>query len=592
MNRRPACSMGRSELSTSYSPILCMMLLSACSSAQVIDDPDPAGEVEAPASSDAGVSYTLTIDSPEADSVGLSIEAACPAAKKPSFSIRRDYAALRGLDRFVANIRAFADGRAVDVRRVDLDQWEVESKGCARVRLEYEVFLAHREVFDVSGHRPGLNEVPILEQEWAFFLGHMIFLRPDWVDKEAVHLSVDAPAGWRVASPWPTEGDAGLLAGSHQELRSNYFAVGDLVVREEKAAGMPLTVTYVSGWAEADKVEQLVNELVSIVETLNRLMGRAPRPSSLVVMHLHEDPSSFGGSVRRDSIILRIPAVLDDTSVGAVRQLIAHEWFHGFQRAHPAEDDCQWLHEGFTDWMALVALLESGLVDREEWVGMLESKIREAKADARRAGRPTLPRASTGFFHDRNQRRFSYSGGTALAFRLDGLLRAAGDERGLTAFLKRLFGEWADERDTYTIDEVLELAAEHGGEAWAEEWRRLLERRGVPDLETLAADTHCRVEPREVRQVRMPISWQGGGGRPAEVLSVSEGSYIEQAGLRAGDHLLSINGIEIRGKADFDRALRIIEEPLRLEIARGEERVELKTDPDLEVVVEDGLHCP
>ncbi len=593
LNRKLVCSIRGSALAIPFSLILCIVLLAACTSARAAKDSDLAGEAEAAVSRDAGgVAYTLTIASPEADSVDLSIEATCPDAEKSSFSIRRDYASLRGLDRFVANVRAFADGRPVEVRRVDLDRWEVESNRCSHLRLEYEIILSHQEVFGGDGHRPGLLELPLVGKDWAFFLGHMIFLSPDWVDKEPVHLSVDAPPGWRVVSPWSLEGDDVHVAGWDQELRSNYFAVGELEVREEEAAGMPVTVAYVGGRAEADRVEELVDELVSIVETLNRLMGRSPRPSSLVLINLHEDPSSIGGSVRRDSIILHIPAVLDDTSVSVVRGLIGHEWFHVFQRVHPAENDCQWLHEGFTDWMALVALRESGIIEHEKWLGMVESKINEAKADARRVGRQTLPQASTGFFRDPNQRRFSYSGGAALAFRLDGLLRAAGDERGLTGFLVRLFGEWADDRDTYTIDEVLELAAEHGGEAWAEEWRRLLETPGIPDLSALASDTHCRVEQREVRQVRMPIGWQGGGGRPAEVLAVAEGSYIDEAGLRPGDYLLSMSGVEIRGKADFDRALRIIEDPLRLEILRGDERLELETEPDVEEVVEKGLKCP
>jgi predicted metalloprotease with PDZ domain len=62
---------------------------------------------------------------------------------------------------------------------------------------------------------------------------------------------------------------------------------------------------------------------------------------------------------------------------------------------------------------------------------------------------------------------------------------------------------------------------------------------------------------------------------------VEPGSIAERAGLRAGDRIVSVNGLTIRVRVNFDMAAMTFEggRPLRLDIERDSRRIELSMIP-------------
>lgn len=119
------------------------------------------------------------------------------------------------------------------------------------------------------------------------------------------------------------------------------------------------------------------------------------------------------------------------------RHIIAHELFHGWLGGDfiLANEAITWLHEGFTDYLALWHATASGVIDRS-WFA---ERLAAINAEARRTsafGRVALGDSGVDWRHPANE-RYAYRAGAVVALAVDVALRRVG-EPGLMAMIADL----------------------------------------------------------------------------------------------------------------------------------------------------------
>lgn len=536
--------------------------------------------------SDITVSFRLSDTKDQHASVTMSWP--CANTDVQTVQARSRYGGLVGLDRYFANLSANADGSPVALSQTELDRWEIEAGACTTLEVSYTVFLNQRTEFDQGEHIPGLQEMPILKENYAFFLGYAVFLAPDPITEEPVEVNLEVPEGWSLATPWVPISEGTFVADDFEDLRSAYFAMGPLAVRQLEVAGMQLTISLGPGTSESDD-ELLLSSFEQVFSAAVELFGRIPRDRYLVIANRLDD-AGIGGAVRPNSIVLTLPTNLSDSIAIRPQLVVAHEFSHTWECDLEVGDELEWFHEGFTEYLALQIGLEAGLLTEEMWWELLETALNEAQQLAQRAERPSLVDAGSGFMHNPVLRELSYQGGVAVAFLLDRSLSVQPGGGSTVQFLRQLRNEACPELEELTLDTLTDLLDGITGDSIVGEQLRRWVTAPFPEIETLVSDAGCQLEELSVEYPRLGVDWEISG-RFARITTVHPDTPAHWGGLENGDLLDTINGEEIHSPNDMRRALSLNDGPANVQIRRRGETHDLQIDVSMRTVVETSIQC-
>lgn len=535
------------------------------------------------------ITYSMQITHPNATSIHLTVQAPCLRNKPPVFVIKKDYAALKGFDRFIANVHASIGDKTVPVIRAAMNRWEVTIKECRSIKLDYDVLLQHRQEFSSPDHPPGSNELPFVDQSHGFFLGQLIFLYPEPHSDLPITLRLNAPPQWKPVGPWPYR-DGRFMAGKDLgSFLSNYFAVGTFQTSVEKIGGMQIMIAAAPG--EKTVIEnRLMNTLTLLLRTSRNFFQRSPRPAFLVVINPWE-LDGFGGSVRRDSIVLNMPLAVTADRLIDMAQLVTHEFMHTWNCGEPQdENQLRWFNEGFNDYLSWLVLREAHIIDWIQWTKRMQTLFESARDASQASGNPSLINASKQFMTQRSSRQFTYSAGAILAFSLDQRLQQTAGKKTLLGFMQYFFNGWCMKQSSYSLDNIFAEAEKYGGVDFVQAWKNQVERQGFPAPEDLTVGEKCRWINHHVKTPRLGIGWHSQGGK-AYVDEVGRDSPAAKSGMQPQDRILKINDARITGKKSFDQALRSGSAPLSVEIERQGAAIKLMITPKYVDEIVQELQC-
>lgn len=200
--------------------------------------------------------------------------------------------------------------------------------------------------------------------------------------------------------------------------------------------------------------ELLAAEVGCLASTLRQWApGQSPTPLSVLVIKAGWDQDAADGFARRGGAVLQLgPRALKDRRRRLI--LLAHEIFHRYNgeslRFDPElYDETAWFREGVTSYVALMALWQSGLFDRETMLEVLAEH-----ASSYQNGQASGWRGL--------ERRRPYDRGVLLALALDsGLHRSSQGQRSLQGFWRSLSrsNEWATSQSNASLASFLGVYA-------------------------------------------------------------------------------------------------------------------------------------
>lgn len=370
----------------------------------------------------------------------------------------------------------------------------------------------------------------VVREEGLYLDGRSLFLAPRPVDAEGrpyrlgeTRLLIDFPPSQGAPSVHSAEAAAPNV---WRQERFDALLFGHVLSLETHHQGGGLTV-HVLGDAlpttRAQALEQALSNASDVFET----WLHTPAPTNYHVILLSADQGGFGeyiGEARPDTqTLILTPSVSDAALERFTLHELAHHWDLSRFRRLPAEEDLTWLREGYVEFLAHLALVETGLSSADALI----ARANRALANRATGWAPELLPDDEGYLV-----WFS-------------LFERSADREAFFSFVSRLT---APSDAPLTADEFWALALEFG----------LTEPGTEPGQPPNCVSADGRVY---VQTVRSWAAYADGLEFDPEVhgllLSVEPESPAALSGLQAGDPLLRILS---GGYGD-------IQQPLTLEVA-------------------------
>ena len=475
-----------------------------------------------------------------------------------------------GVDTFGDNVveisAAAADGGALPVGRRDVNRWVVESGARAPFRLTYTI--RHQKP-SFMGAEEGGQFQPTLFEAWALLWGHAYVLHPVADTLQALPVAIRVDAGpYRTAFPsW----GADTVLANVDALRNSVLAAGDFRRQVREVEGVPVTFLSNGAWSFTD--DAFADAVHRVLRTQAGPMGSYPAARLSVVL-VPGLPTSSGGTVVKDAIVVYPPPSADVSRDPATLGLIAHEHFHLWngEAAYPAGDvpegEVKWFQEGFTDYYAELTLLRAGVADEAALIDRINGRIRDYVANPH-ALTATSAILGERYWDSQDYNRLPYIKGALVALLMDLRIRhESGGARSLDDVARAVFARGGAYRPA-DLRRVLEEAT---GRPWGDFLDAYVFGAGeLPVLEVCAqVGLECAREPSALFHRGFDVEGEMRVG--AVIRSVDAGSAAERAGLRPGD---VIRTMSVR---------RDLSAPARVEVARGAEPLTFSYMPAREII--------
>lgn len=352
--------------------------------------------------------------------------------------------------------------------------WNLGRPAQGPVRLGY---VADFGLFESAGWSSPL-ESAAADGEALSVSGRGLFIasgeRPAAVDFEL-------PRPWRSAVPWLARGREAYAVDGLQRLQDNLLAFSTGAPLAVGAAGFTLRVTPMGHWRPlAGEVREA---LARIVRREVELVGWRGREAFNVVLVPTDD---MGGEAYRQSLAIgfRAPSAANRPDWA---NFLAHEVFHYWNASRLRGADyasTQWFQEGFTEYVANLSVLSTGVADLGWFLGKLTRHVENAarlettlENIGSRKGPPL------------------YSAGALVAFAWDtALRRGTGGRRDIGSVFRNLWLVTDDARRPYAwpdIRRALDLTAPGDWEGFH---RRFIAGTEKPDHARVFADAGLRLE--------------------------------------------------------------------------------------------------
>lgn len=459
----------------------------------------------------------------------------------------------------IDNVRATAGPndapRAAET--IDARTWQVTTNGASSVTLAYDVRAADRGFGFFQAY---------LDRTNGFVNGPACLVYV--VDGKTAPCTITyrVPNGWKVASGnEPAAGDAAATfrAPDYDTLADHPADLGRFLRYDKTVGGVPFSVVMVGPIVPDvgdERTDAFAETAFRIAGGGLKLLGRnAPFPRYVFHFRFSNRSGAMGLEHKNGTVISFNSAALGSRSTG-VLGIIAHEFVHAWnvKRVRPAAlgpfDYTKtvpvtelWFAEGVTEYYAPRVLVAAGLLDAAGWRAYLASDISDLQTNPARL-RVTAEESSSRVWEAGNSEGFGglsyYTKGEIVGLLLDIEMRARTNNRaGLDDLMAALLAESERTGKGFAPGGIEAAASKLTGTDLAPFFRLALRSTDeLPLAETLAkAGLRLRETVRTFPY--LGISWDdanapGGGARIGEVI---ENSAAEEAGLQAGDVVVTMN---------------------------------------------------
>lgn len=225
----------------------------------------------------------------------------------------------------------------------------------------------------------------------------------------SARVTFDLPPNWVAVTPWARD-SSGFWLSAEDQSAVDYLGLGPFVVRELAVAEAPFVIAAArdTNHQGAQRAAVLIQYFLDLVgpETLR---GTGPRSAVIVTSDFMN-----GGAAGNRSIV-QGPSVI----------VLAHEVFHWWTHSDLVRPAARWFSEGFTNYFAIKAASEVGLITPEE-AGQCFADLLGETRFLESSGRRSLADLSDDYSRDSRAQRLVYAKGTLLALLLDRELATRG----------------------------------------------------------------------------------------------------------------------------------------------------------------------
>jgi predicted metalloprotease with PDZ domain len=458
--------------------------------------------------------------------------------------------------RFVSQFNAIQGSDSLYWEKADPDTWRIRPARAGDVKV----------VFDYKADSLD-NAMSWSKPNFAFFNGTNLFMYPEGRGAEfASTVTVHTESDWRVATGMTQTSANTFTATNYHDLVDMPFFVGRFESDSAVIAGKPFRfISYPVGSVSPVTRTSVLQQMAKVVPIQAMIFGEVPWNSYTLFQVADPDfalGSAAGLEHQNSHFDIVSSAVLGNPFLAS---LYAHEVFHAWnvKRLRPAEmmpyryDRAQptqllWISEGITDYFADLSQVRGKTISPRVFYATTKGKIDTIEESEVTA----LEDASLSAWISpvNGTKDIYYDKGSVVGLLLDIMIRDATDnKRSLDNVMRELYDSTYRKGRGFTNDDwwrAVSRAA--GGRSFADFERRYIDGREPLPYDSVLplAGLKLLVERSVLPSLGVATSADDEGQRVMQLVVGGAGSA---AGVKLGDYLLTIGGIDVSDPAFQDK---------------------------------------
>jgi predicted metalloprotease with PDZ domain len=471
-------------------------------------------------------------------------------------------------------------GRQLQPTLVRKQTWRVETKGIARIKVE----------FDYLATSLALNQARIAP-DYAFFTGTQLFLLPEGHRSSPSEVRFNVPAGWNVVSALEDTADPMVFtAPDYDTLVDQPTQMGHFDVTRFIVEGKPhYFAANPAGVFSAEKTRRFVDHLTKLAQTEGRIFAGLPYKKFVYFYFFGRAETTASGALEHQNSFVAFVAAGAQAEPDDMVGQAAHEFFHlwNVKRIRPVqmwpydysrenETPLLWMSEGFTTYYGGLAQYRAGFMEAQSFVDVVARTLSSVENnEARHYMSASDASMSTWIGYD-VPLPFGlsyYTQGRNLAALLDLSIRH--DTRGASGLddvMRTLFTDFYQRRRGFSTEDLISVINRITRDSYEDFFSRYITGTEVPPYDTIFGYAGYKVERATRRTFDLGVSFDQSG----RISRVHPGSSAAAAGVYAGDLFVSLDGVTLdaqNGAAVFRSLNDKVGQNLKLGIRRdGKER--------------------
>ncbi|HEX6559147.1 MAG TPA: PDZ domain-containing protein [Longimicrobiales bacterium] len=487
-------------------------------------------------------------------------------------------------DKNVLSFTPTSGGKPLAWDKTSYSKYRIQTAGAKTVRIDY-VYRADSLDNAMAWSKPNFLLVN----------GTNVFLYPEGASLNLpATVTVHTQPDWKVATAMTPAGAARTFRESnYHDLVDMPFFIGAIDFDSAQANGKwNRLASYPAGTMDVAARSKLLDQIGKLLASEAAVLNEMPW-QAYTTMIIWD--SAYGGASalehQRSHVGIYRTELLGQAVIPAVT---AHEMFHAWnvKRLRPSEmwpyryDAEQptpwlWVSEGVTDYYADLAMVRSGVASTDEFLASTGGKI--ANVDGSQpvaledASLSTWihPRDGTGYLY--------YPKGSLAGLMLDILIRdASNNHRSLDTVMRELYTSAYKNGRGFTAQDFWgAVSRAAGGKSFTEFNARYIDGRDGYPWTTLLPLAGLRLHTDTIYDPRLGISVDGAPDAKVRVTDVVAGSAAAEAGVQAGDIVVSVGTVKISNPgASFDEFRRVYAgattgSPLPIVVLRNSQEITL-----------------
>jgi len=482
--------------------------------------------------------------------------------------------------RWVTGFEAVGDGKPLAWDKLDYDSWRVRPAGAKSVKVSFH-YVADTLDNAMSWARP----------DFLLFNGTNLFLYAEGQPLEFTStVAVHTESDWHVTTGLPVAAQARTYtADTYHDLVDMPFFIGHYDLDSARIVNRWVRLaTYPVGSMSGQVRLSAWDQLKKVIPVEATVFGETPW-ENYTVMQIVD--STYGGASGLEHQSSHVD-VLAPSYVGSEFQpsLYAHEIFHSwnvkrlrpsemwpYQYSHSQPTPWLWVSEGITDYYADLAEVRGGVVDEKGFYALTAEKMNEVMM----AVPVALEDASVNtWVHPVDGTEYLYyPKGSLAGLLIDVLVRDASDnKKSLDDVMRTMYqNTYKKGRGFTATDWWGAVSAAANGRNFSAFSAHYIDGRDPFPYDSVLALAGLRVRQERVPRLGVLTQLDPNG---ILVANVQDGSSAANAGVRAGDYLLSVGDIAVEDQ-QFGAKLRakygasMEGAPLAIRVKRGTETLTL-----------------
>lgn len=463
------------------------------------------------------------------------------------------------IDNFVRNVTQFAatEGSSPTTwNKIDQDTWRIHSTRAGPMRVSFDYLAMTLD-----------NAAAWTKPEFAFFNGTNLFLYPEGQSTEfPATVVIHTVPTWKIATGMTQTSANTFTASNYHDLVDMPFFVGRFDLDSALAGGKQMRFASYPPDALSNSTRRMVlDQLAKIVPVEAAVFGEIPWNTYTVLQVADSEysPGAAAGLEHQNSHFDILSVQVLGNPVLA--SLYAHEIFHAWnvKRLRPAEmwpykyDRPQptpllWVSEGITDYYADLAEVRSGLTTPDQFYSTTTGKTEEVS----NAPAISLEDASltTWVKPLDGTEDIYYPKGSLAGFLLDIMIRDASDnQHSLDTVMRDMYqSDYKRGRGFTTEEWWAAVTRAANGRSFATFASRYVDGRDPFPYDSVLPLAGLRLMADRTVLPNLGIS-TSRDEQGYKVLELNPAGTAITAGVKVGDYLVSLGGIEF-GNADFGTA--------------------------------------